>query len=130
MAKRRLNQAELLRAISQLPEYPAVLLPVAEAGFQVVFPNFAKLTAFGSKREGALQAGQDALTAHVQALIVAGELLPKPSDPQRLIPDEDEPLGTELVTIKPDRATLLKRLGLEKDKDKGLALAHLGRLGK
>ncbi|MBI4797773.1 MAG: type II toxin-antitoxin system HicB family antitoxin [Desulfarculus sp.] len=130
MAKRKLTQAELLRAISQLPEYPAVLLPVSGGGFSVVFPNIPKLTAFAHKREAALKAGQEALTAYLQPLVQAGEAAPQPSDPARLIPDEDEPLGTELVTIGADRNTLLKRLGLEKNKDKGLALAHFGRLGK
>jgi predicted RNase H-like HicB family nuclease len=130
MAKRKLTQAELLRGVNQLIEYPAVLLPVKEGGFSVVFPNFAKLTAYGSKREQALQAGQDMLSAHLQGMVAEGDTPPKPSDPARLIPDEDEPLGTELVSIKPDRKAILKRLGLEKNKDKGLALAHLGRLGK
>lgn len=130
MAKRKLTQAELLRGISQLPQYPAVLVPVHDGGFTVVFPNIPKLTAFGPKRETALQAAQEALTAFLQALVQAGEEAPKASDPAKLIPDEDEPLGTELVTIGADRNTLLKRLGLEKNKDKGLALAHFGRLGK
>ncbi len=130
MAKRKLTQAELLRGVNKLSEYPAVLLPVHDGGFSVVFPNFAKLTAFGSKRETALQAAQEELSAHLQGLVAAGEEPPKPSDPARLIPDEDEPLGTELVSVKPDRKAILKRLGLGKDKDKGLALAHLGRLGK
>lgn len=130
MAKRKLTQAELLRGISQLPEYPAVVMPVHDGGFMVVFPNIAKLKAFGPKRETALQAAQEALTAYLQPLVVAGETPPKASDPGKLIPDEDEPMGTELVSIGPDRKTLLKRLGLEKDQTKGLALAHLGRLGK
>ena len=130
MAKRKLTKAELLRAVSRLESYPAVLLPVPEGGFSVVFPNFAKLTAYGSKRERALEAGREMLSAHLHGLVAAGETPPTPSDPDRLIPDEDEPLGTEMVNIKPDRKVILKRLGLEKDKDRGLAMASFGRLGK
>ncbi|MFH1033777.1 MAG: hypothetical protein V1806_04660 [Pseudomonadota bacterium] len=130
MAGRKLSKAELLRGVNELSEYPAVLVPVKEGGYSVVFPNFAKLTAYGSKREHAVQAGREMLSAHLVGLVAEGEAPPRPSDPARLIPDEDEPLGTELVSIKPDRKAILKRLGLEKDQTRGLAMAHLGRLGK
>ena len=130
MAKRRPSKNELLRAVDGLPDYPAVLWPLAEGGFEVVFPNLAKLKAYGNTREAALLSAGILLTAHLQPLVEQGQGPPRPSAPERLIPDQDEPLGTELVSVSPDKQVLLRRLGLEKDRQRGLAMASLGRLGR
>lgn len=129
MPRQKIDPAELKRAVARLPEYPAVLTPGVGGSFEVVFPNFAKLTAFGVGRDPALAAAREMLSAHLQGLLEEGQEPPRPSDPARLVADEDEPAGTELVSIVPDRGTILRRLGLGRD-DRGLALASLGRLGR
>jgi predicted RNase H-like HicB family nuclease len=129
MAKRKLSSADLLRGISSLKPYPAVFTP-AQGGFEVIFPNFPKLIAYGVKREQAEQSGVEALSLHLQSLLTEGHPAPRPSDPERLIPDEDEPIGTVLVMLKPDKKAIKRRLGLE-PAERGLAMAAtLGRLGK
>lgn len=129
MAKRKLSAAELLRGIGSLKPYPAVFTP-AQGGFEVVFPNFPKLTAYGVKREQAEQAGVEVLSLHLQSLLTDGHAAPKPSDPERLIPDEDEPAGTVLVMLKPDKKGIKRRLGLETAERGAAMAATLGRLGK
>ncbi|MCA1988747.1 MAG: type II toxin-antitoxin system HicB family antitoxin [Desulfarculus sp.] len=129
MPRHKIDPAELKKAVARLPEYPAVLTPGVGGGCEVVFPNFAKLTAYGVGRDMAMKAARDLLSAHLQGLLEEGDQPPRPSDPARLIPDEDEPPGTELVMIAPDRGAILRRLGLKRQ-DRGLALASLGRLGR
>lgn len=128
MLLRRFDPTTMKRAVARLPEYPAVLVP-ATGGFEVIFPNLAKVTAYGAGRDQALTAGRDTLTAHLQIMLEQGDEPPRPSDPARLIPDEDEPAGTEMVMIAPDRATILRRLGLERP-EPNRAMASLGRLGR
>lgn len=129
MAKRKLSPADLLRGISSLKPYPAVFTP-AQGGFEVVFPNFPKLIAYGVKREQAERAGVEMLSLHLQGLITDGYQVPRPSDPERLIPDEDEPAGTVLVMLKPDKKAIKRRLGLE-PAERGVAMAAtLGRVAK
>ncbi len=129
MAKRKLSSAELLRGISALKPYPAVLTP-AQGGYEIVFPNFPKLTAYGVKLAQAEQAGVDVLSLHLQGLLTEGHQPPKPSDPERLIPDEDEPLGTTMTMLKPDKKAIKRRLGLEPAERGAAMAATLGRVGK
>ncbi|MFH1057974.1 MAG: hypothetical protein V1797_04735 [Pseudomonadota bacterium] len=128
MLLRRFDPTAMKRAVARLPEYPAVLVP-ATGGFEVIFPNLAKVTAYGVLRDQALDAGREMLTAHLQIMLEQGDQPPRPSDPARLIPDEDEMPGTELVLIAPDRTAILRRLGLERP-EPNRALASLGRLGR
>lgn len=128
MLLRRFDPTTMKRAVARLPEYPAVLVPAA-GGCEVIFPNLPKVIAFGVGRDQALTAGREILSAQLQIMLEAGDEPPRPSDPDRLIPDEDEPAGTELVMIDPDRAAILRRLGLERP-EPNRALASLGRLGR
>lgn len=129
MLFRRFDANAMKRAVARLPEYPAVLTPAPEGGCEVIFPNLAKVTAYGVSRDQALLAGREVLTAQLQVMLEDGDQPPRPSDPNRLIPDEDEPAGAELVMIAPDRAAILRRLGLERP-EPNRALASLGRLGR
>jgi len=129
MLLRRFDPVAMKRAVARLPEYPAVLAPTPEGGCEVIFPNLPRVAAYGLGRDQALNAGREVLTAHLQIMLEQGDLPPRPSDPARLIPDEDEPPGTELVMIGPDRAAILRRLGLERP-EPSRALASLGRLGR
>ena len=124
------DKLTLLRGVESLSPYPAVLLPVPEGGFEVIFPNLPRLKAYGTNLDLAQKNGVEALTFELGQMIVAGETPPRPSDPERLIPDEDEPMGTRLEMLDPDKAILKKRLGLIK-REKGAAMAAtLGRFGK
>lgn len=125
----RMTKLEKVRFMDRLAPYPAVLWPVPEGGMEVIFPNFAELKAFGITREAAVKAGSEILTAEILKYAVGGRDLPRPSDPKRLIADEDEPPGTELVMLEPDRRALVRYLGLEKTQ-KASALRALGVLGK
>lgn len=129
MAASKYSRAQLLRILSELPEYPAVLMPVPGGGFEVIFPNLPGSLSYGIKRETALKAGAELLTAEIFIALSQGDPLPKSSDPERLIPDPDEPEGTELVMIRPEVSILAKRLGLEKAK-KGEAMRSLGVFGR
>jgi predicted RNase H-like HicB family nuclease len=129
MTKSKLAKHERLRIVDGLQSYPAVFLPLPEGGWDVLFPNFAKLRSYGVKLETAHKAGEEALTAAIFELILMGAEPPRPSDPDRLIPDEDEPQGTRLIMLEPDKAILRKRLGLEKKKKPDAAKA-LGLFGK
>lgn len=129
MAKKKFNQTELVRLLAELPEYPAVLMPVAEGGYEVIFPNLPGSRSYGIKRETALKAGQELLTAEVFMCLAGGEEPPKASDPKRLIADEDEPPGTELVMMPVELAILKRRLGLEKPGQAGV-LHSFGIFGK
>jgi predicted RNase H-like HicB family nuclease len=119
-----------LRAVESLPPYPAVLMPLAQGGWEAVFPNLAGVRAWGQSKDIARVNAVEALTLEMGQHIVAGEAPPPPSDPQRLIPDEQEPLGTELVMLEPDKAILRARLGLTKKEKGGPLGATLGRLGR
>ena len=129
MAGKRFSKTELVRITGNLAPYPAVLLPVSEGGFEVIFPNLPGVRAYGMRRETAVKAGREILTVTILEEILAGRIPRRPSDPERLIPDEDEPLGTELVMIKADRRFLARRLGLEK-RERAAALKSLGTYGR
>ncbi len=129
MARKRFSKTELVRITGNLAPYPAVLLPVAEGGFEVIFPNLPGVRAYGMRRETAMKAGREILTVTILEEILAGRLPRRPSDPERLIPDEDEPAGTELVMIKADRRFLARRLGLER-RERAAALKAMGTYGK
>lgn len=123
------KQRERLRWIESLEPYPAVFLPVPEGGFEVVFPNFPGLRSYGVKLETAVKAAAELLTADLLERLMQGDDPPRPSDPEKLIPDEDEPPGTRLIMIEPDQAILRKRLGLVKQ-DRAKALKSLGIYGR
>lgn len=129
MTKLKLNKKELLRIVEGLGAYPAVLRPVPEGGFEVIFTNLAGVKSYGVKRETAMKAGSEILTAEIYALLHEGEALPAPSRPERLIPDEDDPPGTELVMLEPDKKILKKYLGLGK-RERSAALKSLGVYGR
>ncbi len=129
MAAKRHSRTALVRILSELPEYPAVLLPVAGGGFDVIFPNLPGSRSYGIKRETALKAGAELLTAEIFLALTQGEQPPKASSPERLIPDPDEPPGTELVMIRPEVTILARRLGLEKAQ-KGGVMSSWGVFGR
>lgn len=125
----KLEKQALLRAVEGLSPYPAMLLP-GQGGWEVVFPNLARLTAWGANKEMACHNGEEALTLALGQMIAAGDEPPRPSDPAKLVPDEEEPPGSELVMLEADKAVLRVRLGLGK-KEKGSPLGStLGRLGR
>ncbi len=119
-----------LRAVESLPAYPTVLLPLAEGGWEAVFPNLARLRAWGPDKDTCRANAAEALTFELGQMVVAGDEPPHSSDPARLIADDEEPAGTELIMLEPDRAILKKRLGLEKREKGGAMAATLGRLGR
>lgn len=123
------KQRERLRWVEGLQPYPAVFLPVPEGGFEVVFPNFPGLKSYGVKLETAVRAAEELLTAELLERFMQGDAPPRSSDPDKLIPDEDEPPGTRLIMIEPDGAILRKRLGLVKQ-DRAGALKSLGIFGR
>ena len=129
MGKGGFSRLEVVRIVEGLEPYPAVLLPAAEGGYEVVLTNFPGARSYGVKRETALLAGAELLTAEVMRYILESQAPPRPSDPNKLIAGDDEPPGSELVMLEADRAILRKRLGLSKP-IKGEALKSLGRLGK
>jgi predicted RNase H-like HicB family nuclease len=129
-SRKKTNSDALLRAVHRLEPYPAVFCPIPPRGWDVIFPNFPRLKAFGVDRQRAEQAAIEALTAELQLMLVEDDQPPTPSDPERLIPDEDEAPGTQTVLLKPDKKVILRRLGLEA-RERGQAMAAtLGRLGK
>lgn len=128
MAKQA-KKVERVRWVEGLEPYPAVFLPVPEGGFEVVFPNFPGLKAYGVKLETAVKAATEILTAELLDRFFQGDPAPRPSDPDKLIPDEDEPPGTRLIMLEPDMAALRKRLGLIKQ-DRAKALKSLGIYGR
>lgn len=128
MARKKLSQTDLVRAVDSLPEYPAVFVPTEEGGFEVIFPNLAGVKAFGVNLDAALLAARESLTAEMTVLIRDGDQPPMPSDPARLIPDEDEPYGTRLVMVEPDRPVLRRRFKLVKTQ-RGLTLG-MGRVAR
>lgn len=128
MADKRDKRA-MLRALEDLAPYPAMLVP-SQGGWEVIFPNLARLTAWGQSKEMARLNGEEALTLTLGQMVAAGDEPPRPSDPKRLVPDENEPPGSELIMLEADKAVLRARLGLTK-KDKGGALGStMGRLGR
>jgi hypothetical protein len=118
-----------LRWLESLPDYPAVFLPSPQGGFEVIFPNLPEVKAYGVKLASAEKAGVEILTHTLLETLLAGEAPPKASDPERLHPDPDEPPGTRLVMLRPDRTALRRRLNLEQ-REKGKALRAFGLYGK
>jgi len=123
------DKTELVRRVEALAAYPAMLLPVPEGGFEVIFPNFAGLTAYGVKAAAAEKAAVQALTFALLEAVLERADPPRPSDPDRLHPDPDEPPGSRLVMLEPDKAAIRRRLGLE-PQEKGKALRAFGLYGK
>lgn len=123
MAKSKPSKNELLRQIGRLEPYPAVFWP-APHGIEVIFPNLAGLSAYGRNLPAARRAAKEMLTAELALRLARGEQLPTPSDPQRLIPDEDEPAGTRLELVEADQPLLMRRLGLTK-RPRGEVLGRL-----
>ena len=80
----------------------------------MVFPNFPKKEAAGVNFKAARKAAVELLTICLYEDLNDGEKPPKPSDPDRLHPDEDEIPGTRVAMIEPDTEMLLRFLGLEK----------------
>ncbi len=118
-----------LRALEDLQPYPAMLMP-STGGWEVVFPNLARLNAWGQTKDMARVNAAEALTFQLGQMIVAGDTPPNPSNPDNLVPDEEEPPGSELVMLEPDKAVLRARLGLTKKEKGGPLGATLGRLGR
>jgi predicted RNase H-like HicB family nuclease len=129
MARKKFSKTELVRITAGLEAYPAVLLPAPEGGFDVIFPNLPGVKAYGIRRESALKAGREILSAEVLKWILDALRPPRPSDPERLIPDEDEPAGAELVMIEVDHRFLARRLGIQK-RERSSALKSLGVYGR
>lgn len=130
MGRKRPSRIELLRAVDGLLPYPAVFLPAPEGGFEVIFPNLAGLQAYGVTLRAARKAAVEMLTAEMTTLITEGFAPPPPSDQDNLIPDQDEPPGTRVLLVEPDKPALRRRLKLEK-RERGVVLSQgLGRLGK
>ena len=123
------TRLDKVRALGELTPYPAVFWPLPEGGMEVIFTNFPGLTAYGPSKAMAQVAAVETLTAQITGMILAGEDLPKASDPARLHADPDEPPGTELLMIEADQNVLRRRLGLEKAQ-KGGVLSSMGILGK
>ena len=126
---RRYTKVELVRWVEGLSDYPAVFLPVPEGGFEVIFPNFVDLRAYGVKLSTAMRAAREILTAELYTLLLERRDPPRASRPERLVPDPDEPPGTRLVMVSPDKKVLRKRLGLER-RQPGAARKLLGLLGR
>ena len=129
MAAKKFTHHQLLRLVENAPAYPAVLWPVPEGGYEVIFPNLPEVKSYGVVRDTAIKAGEEILTAIFMQYLLQGEDPPPPSDPQRLIPDEDEPPGTELLMLAPQKSILRRRLGLIKT-EKGQAMKAWGIMGK
>jgi len=123
------KKTEHLRWVEGLRAYPVVFVPVPEGGIEAVFPNFPGLKAYGVKYETAEKAAREILTADLLERLRQGYDAPKPSDPDKLIADPDEPEGTRLVMLEPDKAALRKRLGLVKQ-DRGAAIKSFGVFGR
>ena len=109
--RRKPDAKQVLRALAA---YPAVLTPDGFGCFEVCFPNFPRARAGGINRGLALDAAREELTTEVFLAFKNGAAPPPPSDPARLVRDEDEPAGTTVVMIEPDKDVILRRLGLVK----------------
>lgn len=129
MRKKSPSQQLLALAVARLAPYPAVFLPTPIGGFEVVFPNFARLAAYGHDLTAAQKAAAANLTAELTGLLKAGDEPPAPSDPDRLVAGEDEPPGSKLFMVAPETEVIAMRLGIKR-RERGINLASLGRFGK
>ncbi len=127
--RKKFGKQELVRIIEGLKEYPAVLRPAPEGGFDVIFTNLPGARSYGVLRRSAIRAGEELLTAEIFSCLMRGETPPRASDPARLHADEDDPPGTELVMLRVDKGILYRRLGLKR-RPRGEALKALGLYGK
>lgn len=116
-------------AVARLQPYPAVFLPTEMGGYDVIFPNFSRLNAWGSDLETARKAARQNLTAELTQLLKEGREAPRPSHPDRLAPDPDEPPGTALYMVEPETEVIAMRLGLKK-RERGINLSAIGVFGK
>jgi hypothetical protein len=123
MGTKRFNTLELVRMVGELQPYPAVLWPLDQGGFDVIFTNFADLKAYGPTRIMAETQATVMLTAELTRMIKDGEAPPRPSDPAKLHADPDEPPGAELIMVEPDEAVLKKRLGIDRQRRESVLMA-------
>ncbi len=56
--------------------YTVYFEPIAEGGYQVVFPSIPEIVTFGNTIEEAREAAQEALRCHIEGLIKDGEGIP------------------------------------------------------
>ena len=123
------SRLELVRLLSSLEPYPAVMMPAPGGGWDVIITNFPESRSFGVLKKVAKRAAAELLTAEIYTRIKEGLPVPRPSRAENLIPDEEEPPGTELIWLEADLSILKKRLGLAKP-DKAAAMKALGVFGK
>ncbi len=123
------SRLELVRLLSSLEPYPAMMLPAPEGGWEVIITNFPESRSYGVHKKVARRAAAELLTAEIYTRIKEGLPLPRPSRAENLIPDEEEPPGTELIWLEADKSVLKKRLGLAKP-DKADAMKALGLFGR
>jgi predicted RNase H-like HicB family nuclease len=56
--------------------YTVYFEPLAEGGYQVVFPSFPEIVTFGGTLEEARRMAAEALRCHLEGLIKDGETVP------------------------------------------------------
>jgi hypothetical protein len=108
---RKRDPKAVLRAV--VP-YPVVLVPNHFGGFDVEFPNFPNGRAVGVNLDLAIKAAVEELTHQLYLILKDNNTPSSPSNPETLFPDDDEPAGTRVIMIEPDKDALLRRLGLLK----------------
>ncbi len=108
---RKRDPKTVLRAV--VP-YPVVLVPNHFGGFDAEFPNFPNGRAVGVNLDLAVKAAEEELTHQLYLILKDHGTPPAPSDSDLLYPDDDEPVGTRMIMIEPDKDALLRRLGLLK----------------
>ena len=123
------SRLEIVRLLGSLEPYPAVMTPAPGGGWDVIITNFPDSRSFGVLKKVARQAAAELLTAEIYTRIMEGLPIPRPSREENLVPDEEEPPGTELIWLEPDQAVLRRRLGLVKP-DRAAAMKALGVFGR
>ena len=108
------NKALIRSALRSLFPYPAILVPNEFGMWDVYLPNFSKVTASGLNGRIAAASAREALTHALADLLLVGLKVPGPSDPGNLLADGDEPAGSRVIMVEPDRDLLLRRLNLQK----------------
>lgn len=108
------NKPDARTVLRTLVPYPAVFVPNRYGGFDVYFPNFSEAQATGLNLGGAMEAAQEELTSQIYLALKTGGELEEPSDPENLIRDDEEPTGTRVIMVEPDRDWIMRRFGLVK----------------
>lgn len=129
MPPKRPAKKVLALMVARLTAYPAVFLPTEMGGYDVIFPNFTRLATFGRSLKHAKKAAARELTAELALMLRQGDEPPRASEPGRLVPDPQEPPGSQLLMVEPDRDLIAQRLGLKKA-SKAEVLKTWGRLGR